>query len=297
MTLDAYRRFFAEEIEAACGLRTRALVEALAHVERERFLGPGPWITKGPEGDLAARAGRPTPDADPKRVYHNIAVAIDPARHLFNGQPGTVAGFIDHLALAPGDRVLHVGAATGYYTALMAHTVGPTGHVVAYEVDEALAGRARENFSAASPQRAAVEICHGDAIAIDGPFDAILVNAGATHPLEAWLDALAPGGRIVIPITFAFAGMPIGKGIVALLMRRDAAFEARAVGFVAIYSASGVRDETLNAKIGAALKTNPMPRVTSFRRDPHEPSPSCWLHGDRFCFEAEPALNFPAAAA
>ena len=43
MDLDLRRRFFAEEIEAVCKLRSVALVEALAAVPREHFLPPGPW--------------------------------------------------------------------------------------------------------------------------------------------------------------------------------------------------------------------------------------------------------------
>ena len=45
---------------------------------------------------------RATPDADPARIHHNIAVAIDPARQLFNGQPGTLGVWIDALDLSPG---------------------------------------------------------------------------------------------------------------------------------------------------------------------------------------------------
>jgi len=53
---------------------------------------------------------RTTADADPARVYHNIAVAIDPARQLFNGQPGTLGYWMDQLALAPA-FALALGAA------------------------------------------------------------------------------------------------------------------------------------------------------------------------------------------
>ena len=98
--LDERRRFYAEEIEATSHLRTPGLVEALATVARERFLGPGPWLVKG-ESDFGAPP-RLTPDADPKHVYHNLAVGLDPARQLFNGQPGLVSLLIDTLALAPG---------------------------------------------------------------------------------------------------------------------------------------------------------------------------------------------------
>jgi protein-L-isoaspartate(D-aspartate) O-methyltransferase len=286
-SLASYRRFFAEEVEIACGLRTHALVNAFATVERERFLGPGPWLLKGADGDFLGQA-RQTPDADPRRVYHNVAIALDPARQLFNGQPGTIAAWIDHLALESGQRVVHIGAGTGYYTAILAECVGPTGRVVAFEADEALAARARGNLA----DVAHVQVLHGDATHVDGPVDAILVNAGATHPLDAWLDALAPSGRLVVPITFAFGGTPIAKGVVSLITRHgDDSFEARAIGFVAIYAAVGVREEALNDRIGKALQSNPMPRFTGLRRDAHESTSSCWLHGERFCLQAAPVVR------
>ena len=139
-----------------------------------------------------------TPDADPARVYHNIAVAIDATRQLFNGQPATIGAWIDALDLTHGARVLHVGYGLGYYTGVMAHCVGPAGRIVAYEVDDTLAAEARQNL-ASMPW---VEVRHGDAAAaLEDSFDAILVNAGVTHPLETWLDRLAPGGRMILPLT------------------------------------------------------------------------------------------------
>lgn len=290
--LDTYRRFYAEEVETVSALRTPALVEALATVPRERFLGPGPWLVKSADGDPSA-APRRTADDDPRRVYHNVPIAIDPERQLFNGQPGTIASWIDRLGLAPGARVLHVGCGTGYYTALMAHCVGEAGRVLAYEADEALAARARDNLR----DRPQVEVRHGDATAIDESYDAILVNAGATHPLDAWLAALAPDGRLVLPVTFSFGGAPITKGIVALITRRadTSDLDAALIGFVAIFAAVGVRDETLNARIGAALQKNPLPKLVRLRRDGHEAAPECWLHGETFCLEAAPPVSAPPA--
>jgi protein-L-isoaspartate O-methyltransferase len=67
-----------------------------------------------------------------------------------------------------------------------------------FEVDEALAVEARRNV-APFPS---IEVRHGHGSAvIDEAFDAILVNAGVTHPLDVWLDALAPGGRMILPLT------------------------------------------------------------------------------------------------
>src|SRR6185503_12102600 len=93
--LTAQRRFFAEEVQMASNIRSAAVVEALATVERERFLPPGPWMVRG-EADFMAPP-RQTPDADPRHVYHNIAVGIEPSRMLFNGTPGLLAMAIDAL--------------------------------------------------------------------------------------------------------------------------------------------------------------------------------------------------------
>ena len=84
-------------------------------------------------------------------------------------------------------------------------------------------------------------------------FDAIVIHAGVTHPLDAWLDALAGGGRMILPLTATMPQMgPLGKGMTLLLTKEDdGAFLVRPLNFVAIYSAVGVRDESLNAAIGA----------------------------------------------
>jgi protein-L-isoaspartate(D-aspartate) O-methyltransferase len=288
MPQDLRRRFYAEEIEAVARLRSRALVEALATVPREQFLAPGPWTVVA-EADLSGAGPaktRETPDADPARVNHNIAVAIDPARMLFNGQPGTLAPWIDALELGPGGRVLHVGAGLGYYTALMAHCVGGTGRVLAFEADAALAERARGNL-AALPW----VTLRGDAAVErhDTAFDAILINAGVTHPLDAWLDALAPGGRMILPMTASMPAMgPIGKGFVFLIQRDGDALTARLSGFVAIYSAVGVRDDALNASLGKAMMAGPQKAqtVARLRRDPHDSEASCWLHAPGFCLSS-----------
>jgi protein-L-isoaspartate(D-aspartate) O-methyltransferase len=279
------RRFFAEEIQAVANLRTAALVEALASVPRERFLGPGPWVVRG-EGDVTAPP-RQTPDGDPRHVYHNYSIGIDPARQLFNGAPGLLAFWIDALGLRSGDHVLHVGSGPGYYSAVIAGTVGPAGRVLAVEVDLQLASAARSNLAPLP----GVEVRHGDGTAPEGEaFDAILVNAGTTHPHESWLAGLAPGGRLVLPLTCTMPQMgAIGKGPVVLITRPEGAgatdpFDVRVVSpLVVIYSAVGLRDEGLNERLGKALMRGPFPTIRRLRCDPHDAEASCWLHRDGAC--------------
>ena len=276
--IELRRRLFAEEITAVANLRTRALSDALAVVPREDFLPPGPWLVQS-----EASGPRQTPDADPAHVYHDYSVTIDPARQLFNGTPTFVTGLIDALRLQPGSAVLHVGAGLGYYTALLGHTVGASGHVRGIEVDPDLAARAAQNLRA----RAWVRIECGNATTpLDRRFDAILVNAGVTHPLDVWLDALEEGGRLMLPLTAAIPAMgPLSKGGVVMLTKAAAgAFDARVLTFTVIYTGIGLRDDTLNEPLGRAFMRMPFPRLKRLRRDAHEPAPECWLHGERFCF-------------
>jgi protein-L-isoaspartate(D-aspartate) O-methyltransferase len=292
--LDRRRRFFAEEIEAVVKIRSGALVDAFATVPREQFLRPGPWTVLSDTPDtimMGAATGvhtTTTPDADPARVYHNIVVAIDSGRQLFNGQPGTLGVWIDRLDVARGARVLHVGAGLGYYTAVLAECVGSGGRVVAYEADGDLAAEAQRNLAS----RRWVELRHGDASGpVDGPYDAILINAGVTHPLDAWLDALAPSGRMMVPITTTMPAMgsTLGKGVVMAVAREaDGTYSVRIATLVAVYSAIGIRDDSLSERIGKALMGGPQrwQAVRELRRDPHEPTDSCWLHLPSCCFSA-----------
>jgi protein-L-isoaspartate(D-aspartate) O-methyltransferase len=287
VTLDDHRRAYAEKIAAAAGLTTPGLKDAFAAVPREAFLPPGPWL-------VVADGQQPkqTPDADPRHVYENVSVAIDPARQLFNGAPAFLARLIDLLALRPGSRVLHIGAGTGYYSAVMAHVVGASGSVMALEVDEMLAAMARANLAATPWARVEGSDGHDlSTAARRAEVDAVLVNAGVTHPQEAWLDALTAGGRMILPLTVNLPGMgTLGKGVIVVVRRTPdgAGFSAEVLSFVAIYSAIGLRDEAIEASLGQALRRTSFPNLTRLRRDRHELSPDCWLHADRFCFSMAP---------
>ena len=79
MNLVDIRQFFAEEIRAVANIQTEALVTAFAKVPREHFLGPGPWQIASPDTRGSSIGGltvgttyRPTDDADPRQLYHNV---------------------------------------------------------------------------------------------------------------------------------------------------------------------------------------------------------------------------------
>src|SRR6266568_6114676 len=281
LSLDPIRRFYAEEIQAVANLQSAALVDALASVPRERFLGPGPWdVAMSDPRRPGAVVYRKTPDANPRHLYHNVLVAIDAARELNNGHPGTLAGCLDALNLASGETFLHVGCGTGYYTALAAVIVGAAGRVVGIEIDEELAARAKENLSTLNQ----VTVRSGDATTYEpDPCDAILVNAGFTHPLPLWLDALKIGGRLLLPITAAAAGSPISVGWMMLVTRDADRFRAQSTMPMAIFASPSGREDGLNVLIRQALGTGGWLRVKTVRRDAHEKTDTCCIHGDHVC--------------
>lgn len=125
-------------------VNSAALVEAFARVPREDFLGFGPWKIAAVDLKLGGTTYIQTPDANPRHLYHNVPVALDPTRDLNNGQPAALAKWIDALGITRGMRVYHLGCGVGYFAATMAEMVGRSGSVIASDVSSLLAPRAKQ---------------------------------------------------------------------------------------------------------------------------------------------------------
>lgn len=269
---DEARRWFAEELRAICHLRDDRVVEAFATVPRERFVGPGPWrIRHSADGYWS------TPDSDPRHLYHNVLVALDEARGLNTGEPALWARHFDQIGIASGSRLLQIGAGSGYFTAILAELTGPGGRVDAFEVDEQLAETARRNLA----NWPAACVRTGDArVPVEGSWDIILVFAGATAPHPWWLDALAEGGRLLLPMT---AGSERG-GFMLRLGRQGDRFSAYAAGWVGFYHCAGARNAAEEAALDRALDDKiGQSALRSLRRDPHDADGTCWLHREGWC--------------
>ncbi len=187
------RRAYAKQMLALAGVEDNlALEEAFAHVGRERFLGPPPWaIGQRAPGYRTLRL------SDPVIVYQDTLFSLDPDRGVNNGSPSLHARWLDALAPRPGETVAHIGAGSGYYTAIISHLVGEAGTVAAVEYDARLAGQARDNL-AHLPN---VTVIQGDGTRMpETPCDAIYVNFGVDHPAAPWIDQLKLGGRLVLPL-------------------------------------------------------------------------------------------------
>jgi protein-L-isoaspartate(D-aspartate) O-methyltransferase len=119
-----------------------------------------------------------------------------------NSQPSTVAAMLDLLDARPGHRVLDVGAGSGWTTALLAHLVGPTGRVLGVERVPELVVWGAANLAATHQPWAEIRPATPGTIGLpdEGPFDRILVSAGAAQLPTDLVDQLGPDGVLVIPV-------------------------------------------------------------------------------------------------
>jgi protein-L-isoaspartate(D-aspartate) O-methyltransferase len=128
-------------------------------------------------------------------AYLDLDVAVTegkPARRLL--KPMVLAKLIQAVEIGPQDRVLDVGCATGYASALLARLAR---QVTALEEDATLARHARENLAAIDVANA--EVVSGPVAGgwpAGAPYDVILVDGAAEVVPERLLRQLADGGRL-----------------------------------------------------------------------------------------------------
>ncbi|MET8011327.1 methyltransferase, FxLD system [Streptomyces sp. NPDC005271] len=144
------------------------------------------------------------PEASLEDAYANAPVHIkydtDGTSISCASQPGVVALMLDQLDAQPGERILELGAGTGYNAGLLAHLVGENGHVTTLDLDDDLVEGARTHLAAAG-------ITNVEAVTRDGalgyaetaPYDRIIATVGAHGVPHAWLQQLAPAGRLLVP--------------------------------------------------------------------------------------------------
>lgn len=282
----ALRGRYAASVTASLGSAGAPVRAAFAAVPREDFLGPPPWhvLSFGASQTLAPMPGDTVNLAD---IYADVLVRLDAAKFINNGSPSLHAHMLHLLGVAPGEHVLHVGAGTGYYTAILAELVGAGGHVTAVEFDAGLAASAHDNLRP-WPQATVVR---GDGA--DFPTETvhrIYVNFALACPAEAWLDRLAIGGVLLFPLGApdpdaqdAHARRSTGRAALLKVTRQQRGFAAAFDWPVAFVFAEGATagDAPLRAALWSAFGRDDRARVHSLHRHAL-PAAEAWLSSPRF---------------
>ncbi len=176
----AVRRRMVDRLQA-CGLRSEAVLEALAAVPRHLFV----------DGALVNQA------------YEDTSLPIGHGQTI--SKPSVVARMIELLAQGRAaretgtlGRVLEVGSGCGYQAAVLARLAR---QVHSIERVRPLHDKARAHLALLRETR--VRLLYGDGMlghAGAAPYDSIIAAAGGDALPQAWLDQLAPGGRLVAPV-------------------------------------------------------------------------------------------------
>jgi protein-L-isoaspartate(D-aspartate) O-methyltransferase len=262
-SIEEFRTFYAAQAARSGPVHDKGVEKAFAKVQREAFLGPGPWKIHSRHGSFM------TPSDDPRLIYQNVLVVLVEEAGINNGEPFLHGGLLCGLKVRRGERVVHIGAGTGYYSAILAELVGPEGHVTGVERHPRLAAEARENCRN-WPQIAIVE---ASGTQFCPTADVIYANAGATRPLPLWLDALREGGRLLFPLTGTD-----GWGAMLRVERRDDRFAAEVVQSVGFVPMEDARDEVEANAITKAARLRQLRWARQLVRD-NQPDESAVLSG------------------
>ena len=259
------RQFCARFIMMKAGCQNLRIEQAFAAIPRALFLGPRPWWVPTRNGYV-----RVQPD-DTLFANQDVIVALDRQKHIHSGKPSIHALLLHKIAPQQGESVIHVGAGTGYYSAILAYLVGCTGSVTAYELDPRLAQHAARNL-ASCPW---AKVISGSAMTTNlPPADIIYVNVAMSRPYRPWLDALRPGGRLLFPLQ-----AERGAGMMLMVTRpaEGAAWPAIFVSRAGVACVCG-QDKAEADSIIKAFQAGGWENVRSLRLDPVEPQ-HCWLRG------------------
>jgi len=183
LTADELRTALAESLVDQGAIKSARVEAALRKLPRHLFL----------------------PGVDLNEVYGNVAVYTKAdatgASISAASQPIIVVRQLEQLDLQPGETVFEAGAGTGINAGYMALIVGPEGKVYTVDFDSDIVDGARKGLADAGIDN--VEVILGDgALGLPeaAPFNKIIATVGAHEVPSAWLDQLAPGGRLVVPV-------------------------------------------------------------------------------------------------
>ncbi|MFE7171489.1 methyltransferase domain-containing protein [Streptomyces sp. NPDC057616] len=196
--------------------------EAFEAVPRHLFV---PYYYVAVVGGYERRWGE-SPDPRARETWVRGAYADAPlATRLRDGellssssQPSLMAMMLAELRVEDGNRVLEIGAGTGYNAALLAHRLGDDGLVTTVDLEPEITESARRHLAAAGHHPAVVSGDGARGVPERAPYDRIIVTCALSSVPRAWLAQCTPGARILAPFA---------TGLIALTVRDAGHAEGR----------------------------------------------------------------------
>ncbi|MFG2961698.1 methyltransferase domain-containing protein [Streptomyces sp. NPDC048288] len=190
--------------------------EAFAAVPRHLFV---PYYYVAGECGYERRWGE-SPDRGARErwlrgAYEDVPLATrlrDGELLSSSSQPSLMARMLVELRVSEGDRVLEVGAGTGYNAALLAHRLGDDGLVTTVDVDPEIAESARRHLAAAGYRPAVVTGDGARGVPERAPFDRIIATCALPGVPRAWVGQCAEGARILAPVSTGLLALTVRGG-------------------------------------------------------------------------------------
>ncbi|MGW2635388.1 methyltransferase domain-containing protein [Streptomyces sp. NPDC001348] len=187
--------------------------EAFAAVPRHLFV---PYYYVGVIGGYERRWGE-SPDPEARERWLGGAYADAPlATRLRDGellssssQPSLMARMLVELRVADGDRVLEIGAGTGYNAALLAHRLGDDDLVTTVDLEPEITESARQHLAAAGHHPAVVTGDGSRGVPERAPFDRIIATCALPSVPRAWLAQCRPGARVLTPLATGLLALTV----------------------------------------------------------------------------------------
>jgi protein-L-isoaspartate(D-aspartate) O-methyltransferase len=145
------------------------------------------------------------PNVPPEDAYDNRAISTKRSEERgsisSSSAPGLMAQMLEKLDLKDGQRVLEIGAATGYNASLIGYIVGSKGKVVTIDIDQDLVDGAIEHISRIGLHNIEV-MCRDGTIGdpTNAPFDRLIITVGVPDITNAWFDQLKDNGILELPL-------------------------------------------------------------------------------------------------
>ena len=186
---------------------------AFAEVPRHLFV---PYYYVAGSGGYERRWGEsPDPGARERWVrgaYEDVPLATrlrDGELLSSSSQPSLMARMLVALRVGEGDRVLEVGAGTGYNAALLAHRLGDDGLVTTVDLEPEITESARQHLAAAGHRPVVVTGDGARGVPERAPFDRIIATCALPTVPRAWLAQCRPGARVLTPLATGLLALTV----------------------------------------------------------------------------------------